>query len=685
MKQLTQSEIRKNGKVYKNVSSPATEGTMKQVTDIVEKDGTFSISTDGGKTYSPAGGAIPEALPQEASALKSGNLPTSGWTTIGISTEAAYAYTISDTSITANSDILMELTDDGGVKAYSMEAGKITVIRDTVPTQPIPYTYKVKQTNASGQFTLVNHFVPSIPVTSVNGQTGAVTIAVPTKTSQLTNDSGFITQDDIPATPTSLPVTYKKVSGELPITGWSMPDEGWKENTLPASRYWSSVAYGDGKYVATANSSDKGAYSTDGISWTEMSMPASLKWYSVTYGNGKFVAIASETDKGAYSVDGITWTEMSMPASRNWRTITYGNGKFVAMEISSDKGAYSTDGITWTEFTLPATRNWMNVTYGDGKFVAVAYNQFGAYSTDGINWVEMTLPVNTYWAGVTYGNGKFVAVASNSSSGAYSVDGINWTETTLPASVVWGGVTYGNGKFVTVAFNSDKSAYSTDGINWTETSMPVTGRWQIPIYGNEKFVVVLNNSDKGAYWKAVASSSTGKTYTISDTFITANTSVKMYLNDEGGVKAQSKAVGSIQVIRDEIPTTAIPYEYEVEQTSAEGLFEVINAYVPSAGEWVDVAGETATLTQAGTYQVVLYGSDRNVQSIIYWDGSTAAQGIYSTIVDLLESRPVMVSRFPQITAEGVISFGWVTISQSVQGDWLESNTTVSGFKYRKIN
>lgn len=56
MKQLTQSEIRKNGKVYKNVSSPATEGAMKQVTDIVENNGVFSVSTDGGKTYSPAGG-----------------------------------------------------------------------------------------------------------------------------------------------------------------------------------------------------------------------------------------------------------------------------------------------------------------------------------------------------------------------------------------------------------------------------------------------------------------------------------------------------------------------------------------------------------------------------------------------------------------------------------------------------
>ena len=88
-------------------------------------------------------------------------------------------YTISDTSITANSDILMELTD-GGVKAYSMEAGKMTVIRDTVPTAAIPYTYKVKHTNTSGQFTLVNHYVP-------------------TKTSELTNDSGFITSADIPS------------------------------------------------------------------------------------------------------------------------------------------------------------------------------------------------------------------------------------------------------------------------------------------------------------------------------------------------------------------------------------------------------------------------------------------------------------------------------------------------------
>ena len=786
---------------------------------------------------------VPEALPQEASALKSGNLPTSGWTdangfffdggmtltstyqrittlsledynliinnwnttyinitqnetehyTFGIysrqeendvynlgfgqstvyvrmkinkttrevfvaKTNTSYTrvinkfyntlktvktYTISDTSITANSDILMELTDDGGVKAYSMEAGKMTVIRDAVPTQPIPYTYKVKQTNASGQFTLVNHFVPSIP-----------------------------------ESPTSLPVSYKKASGELPTSGWISLDEGWKQNTLPANTDWKSVTYGDGKYVAVAFNSDKGAYSTDGITWTEMSMPAVGSWI-VTYGNGKYVAVASGNTNGAYSTDGINWTEMSMPTSRSWNGLTYGNGKFVAVAASSDKGAYSTDGVTWTEMSMPTSRDWASVTYGDGKFVAVVVDSlYGAYSTDGITWTEMSMSASRIWRRVTYGNGKFVAVAYISDKGAYSTDGINWTEMSMPTSRSWNGLTYGDDKFVAVAFNSDKGAYSTDGITWTETTLPASIRWNDVTYGDGKFVAVAQSSANGAYWKAAAD----VTYTISDTDITANTSVKMYLTDEGGVKAYSKAVGSIQVIRDTVPTTAIPYEYEVEQTSTDGLFEVINAYVPdvptktsqltndsgfvktseantftavqtfsnadgiktdrvhnldnndawynfdgannrfgspsrptiirtsearpraqvpsgettvtkeialledipSAGEWVTVTENSATLTEAGTYQV-LFGENYGVQSIIYWDGSTGANGIPSTTASVTSSGTAIIAeRYLTVAANGVLSTH-ITMITVEGGSWTQTTPSFSGFKYRKIN
>lgn len=150
-------------------------------------------------------------------AIRTGNYNITIYNTSNVSK----TYTISDTSITANSDILMELTDEGGVKANALANGSITVIRDTVPTQPIPYTYKVKQTNASGQFTVLNHYVAG--VTSVNGQTGAVTIAVPTKTSELENDSGFITSSDIPTIPTK---TSQLTNDSGFITAADIPSAG---------------------------------------------------------------------------------------------------------------------------------------------------------------------------------------------------------------------------------------------------------------------------------------------------------------------------------------------------------------------------------------------------------------------------------------------------------------------------
>lgn len=63
------------------------------------------------------------------------------------------------------------------VQSVNGQDGDVTI---TVPTKTSDLT------NDSG-------FITSAPVTSVNGQTGAVTVNVPTKTSDLTNDSGYIT------------------------------------------------------------------------------------------------------------------------------------------------------------------------------------------------------------------------------------------------------------------------------------------------------------------------------------------------------------------------------------------------------------------------------------------------------------------------------------------------------------
>lgn len=377
--------------------------------------------------------------------------------------------------------------------------------------------------------------------------------------------------------PEALPQTAEALkSGNLPTSGWSMLDKGWLQSTLPTSRKWKEVAYGDGKFVVVAETNNEyGAYSTDGINWSSFTLPASRSWKGVTYGNGKYVAVA-DAKYGAYSTDGINWTGMTLPASKSWK-VTYGNGKFVAIGWNSNQGAYSTDGITWTGTTLPASYEWEDVAYGDGKYVAVANGVYGAYSTDGINWTEMSLPAGHSPSSVAYGNGKFVVVEYGNNKGAYSTDGINWTEMSIPTSPRWRRITYGDGKFVAIEWDGNKAAYSTDGINWTITSMPLSRYPSSVAYGKGKFVVVEYNSTNVAYWET----SSKQIYTISDTSITANSDILMELTDEGGVKAYSMEAGSITVIRDTVPTQPIPYTYKVKQTNASGQFTLVNHFVPT--------------------------------------------------------------------------------------------------------
>lgn len=304
---------------------------------------------------------------------------------IGIknTTYSQWVLSISDTSITANSDILMELTDDGGVKSYSMETGSITVIRDAVPTQPIPYTYKVKQTNASGQFTLVNHYVPNVP--------------------------------EAPKSPTSLPVTYKKVSGSLPTTGWGYSGE----DTL-----W------EGSYKIPANTS---GYHT-----------------ILSAGALDFDGLKGNKEPSDWLILGSTLSSYSQPAN-----------------------VYSgTDGIYL-------------------KFFNQTSSPYFKIAPDG---------------------------SLQCSSNGYSAEYFNGIKTT-------------------------------------------------------KGVLI---------------------YSISDNTITINSSVKMYLTDENDVKPYNKVDGSIIVTRNVVPTKPIPYKYEVEQTSTEGLFEIINDYIPVTS----VNGQTGAVTIA---------------------------------------------------------------------------------------
>ena len=277
-------------------------------------------------------------------------------------------------------------------------------------------------------------------------------------------------------------------------------------------RYWKSICYGNGKYVATS-SSNTFAYSEDGINWTETTNGLSInrQWNSICYGNGKYVAIASNSNIFAYSIDGITWVEVTEGSTnRGWRSICYGNGKFVAIAANYNYFAYSTDGITWSESSNGLNdRKWNSICYGNGKYVATAgsnSNTF-AYSTDGINWTETSNTLGTrYWDSICYGNGKYVAISENGSNTfAYSTDGVIWIETTSGiSSAYWAEISYGDDKFVVTANNCDFFAYSADGINWTIVKKAMSYKqWLSVCYGNGKFISAASNSNIFAYTTAI--------------------------------------------------------------------------------------------------------------------------------------------------------------------------------------
>ena len=111
----------------------------------------------------------------------------------------------------------------GAVDSVNGQTGTVVLTASDVGALPTSYTPPVTSVNSqtgavsiaipSKTSDLVNDsgFITSAPVTSVNSQTGAVTIAVPTKTSELVNDSGFLTT--VTAAPWSLVATLDNSGG----------------------------------------------------------------------------------------------------------------------------------------------------------------------------------------------------------------------------------------------------------------------------------------------------------------------------------------------------------------------------------------------------------------------------------------------------------------------------------------
>jgi hypothetical protein len=277
------------------------------------------------------------------------------------------------------------------------------------------------------------------------------------------------------------------------------PSTGYWTNVESVSNLnWSSIAYGNGRFVSIGLSSNKSAYSSDGISWTEVEMP-NYGWFSVAYGNGVFVAFNEDLKISGVSADGITWDTYSLPSlpvspNQDWMEISFGNGIFIIIS-SYNRSAWSSDGISWNLVTIQAPTAslfWRKIKYVGSLFIAIQTGETSSYltTTNGISWSSRSFPLTKEWYDIAYGNGTIVAVPNSDfyKTALYSNDGINWSQTTTSESLVYPSVVYGNGRFMLVS--GYYSYYSLDGITWVNCVQPNIDRADIYIfYGAGRFLI----------------------------------------------------------------------------------------------------------------------------------------------------------------------------------------------------
>jgi hypothetical protein len=110
--------------------------------------------------------------------------------------------------------------------------------------------------------------------------------------------------------------------------------------------------------------------------WTSQTSAADNMWRSVTFGNGLFVAVAQSGsgNRVMTSPDGMAWTSQTSAADNSWNSVTFGNDLFVAVAVygsgSGDSVMTSSDGMAWTSRAAATDNPWNSVTFGNDLFVA---------------------------------------------------------------------------------------------------------------------------------------------------------------------------------------------------------------------------------------------------------------------------------------------------------------------------
>jgi hypothetical protein len=318
---------------------------------------------------------------------------------------------------------------------------------------------------------------------NLTSATATITKAMPAGQYTVTSPSGItvttnggFTTTATRNTPTTLNVTSSQTSATLVPefigTVWTTSANTTNSSGLsPAVRAYASTI---GRHVILFdNSTSQVAYSGDGFdNWVIGSMPATTSWPNLTASPTRFLASTESGDTLATSTDGINWSSATIGTSFSKGNLIYSSvGDFFIAASGNVITSYytSSNGTSWTTRTMPSSGEWKysvanNILFGTNA----SYNTNGATSTNGTSWTAFTFPTDQNWFKVVHTNGVYVATTRYGGPSATSTNGSTWTLRTSPTPPSGGSYvdTVAVGGVFLVVYSTGSIAQSADGVNW---------------------------------------------------------------------------------------------------------------------------------------------------------------------------------------------------------------------------
>lgn len=190
---------------------------------------------------------------------------------------------------------------------------------------------------------------------------------------------------------------------------------------------WTGLAFGHGLFVAVSSVGTVDT-SANGVTWTQRFWRPKNSFSSITYGDGRFIAVDAAQGDVLMSLNGVNWSLITQPLTGavaapsdglHFGAVAYGDGNFVAFGDSTSGAGYvatSVFGYVWALHQYSPAQAVDAVAYGCGSFVAggqsTQTNDPLLSSPTGGAWTssDVATPAPSTWTALAYGAGKFVAL-----------------------------------------------------------------------------------------------------------------------------------------------------------------------------------------------------------------------------------------------------------------------------------